>query len=159
MNLKKHIVFILLSLFLFSCNNSGHKDNVKRFRNIFVYENTMPVIKYNIDEKGINFIVDTGSDVSIIDDDYYLKHMNSFGFIKNSTSDINTVSGTVTKGVIIANALLNDSINVTFYITDIENVKKEGFIKTGKQVDGILGCDFLYQNKAIIDFDKKELRN
>lgn len=159
MNLKKHIVFILLSLFLFSCNNSGHKDNVKRFRNIFVYENTMPVIKYNIDEKGVNFIVDTGSDVSIIDDDYYLSHMDFFNFIENSSSDINTISGTISKGVIVTNTLLNDSIPVTFYITDIDNVKREVFIKTGKQIDGILGCDFLYDNKAIIDFKRKELRN
>lgn len=159
MNLKKHIVFILLSLFLFSCNNSGNKGNVKRFRNIFVYENTMPVVKYNIGEKGTNFIVDTGSDVSIIDDDYYLNHMDFFNFIENSSSDINTISGTISKGVIVTNTLLNDSIPVTFYITDIDNVKREVFIKTGKQIDGILGCDFLYDNKAIIDFKRKELRN
>jgi len=124
-----------------------------------VYENTMPVIKYNIDEKGVNFIVDTGSDVSIIDDDYYLSHMDFFNFIENSSSDINTISGTISKGVIVTNTLLNDSIPVTFYITDIDNVKREVFIKTGKQIDGILGCDFLYDNKAIIDFKRKELRN
>lgn len=155
--MKKYIILSLLLLLFLSCG--GDKGDVKKFKSLFVYYNAMPVVEYNIDNKVTNFIVDTGSDVSIIDDNYYLSHMNSFDFIKNSTSDINTVSGTVTKGVIITDALLNDSINVTFYITDIENVKKEVFIKTGKQIDGILGCDFLYDNKAIIDFKRKELRN
>lgn len=159
MDLKNYIVFILLSLFIFSCNNKGSNSNIKKFKNMFVYDEAMPVVNYDIGQHNTNFIVDTGSDISIIDDDYYIKYMNSFNFIDNSSSDINTVSGTVSKGVIITSTLLNDSIPITFYITNIDNVRKEVFIRTGRQIDGILGCDFLYNNKAIIDFNKKELRN
>ena len=158
MYLKKWIVFLLLPLLLFSCNK-GSNSNIKKFKNMFFYDEAMPVVNYNMGRNDVNFIVDTGSDISIIDDDYYLNYMNSFNFIENSSSDINTVSGTVSKGVIITSTLLNDSIPITFYITDIDNVRKEVFIRTGRQIDGILGCDFLYNNKAIIDFNKKELRN
>ena len=158
MYLKKYIMFLLLPLLLSSCSKDNN-NNIKKFKNMFVYDEAMPVVNYDIGQHNTNFIVDTGSDISIIDDDYYIKYMNSFNFIDNSSSDINTVSGTVSKGVIITSTLLNDSIPITFYITNIDNVRKEVFIRTGRQIDGILGCDFLYNNKAIIDFNKKELRN
>lgn len=158
MYLKKYIMFLLLPLLLSSCSKDNN-SSIKKFKNMFVYDEAMPVVNYDIEQNNTNFIVDTGSDISIIDDDYYIKHMNSFNFIENSSSDINTVSGTVSKGVIITSTLLNDSIPITFYITNIDNVRKEVFVRTGRQIDGILGCDFLYNNKAIIDFNKKELRN
>lgn len=158
MYLKKYIMFLLLPLLLSSCSKDNN-SSIKKFKNMFVYDEAMPVVNYDIGQNNTNFIVDTGSDISIIDDDYYIKHMNSFNFIENSLSDINTVSGTVSKGVIITSTLLNDSIPITFYITNIDNVRKEVFVRTGRQIDGILGCDFLYNNKAIIDFNKKELRN
>lgn len=158
MYLKKYIMFLLLPLLLSSCSKDNN-SSIKKFKNMFVYDEAMPVVNYDIGQNNTNFIVDTGSDISIIDDDYYIKHMNSFNFIENSSSDINTVSGTVSKGVIITSTLLNDSIPITFYITNIDNVRKEVFVRTGRQIDGILGCDFLYNNKVIIDFNKKELRN
>lgn len=158
MVMKNYIIFLLFPLFLLSCENSGN-GKVKKFKNMFIYDETMPVVNYNIGRNSANFIIDTGSDISIIDDDYYIKNMNYFNFIEHSVSSINTVSGTVSQGVIVTNALLNDSIRTIFYVTDIDNVKKDVFIKTGRQVDGILGCDFLYENKALIDFNKKELRN
>lgn len=158
MRIKNYILFLLSILFLFSCGNNN-VNNVKKFKNFFIYDEEMPVVNYKIGKHNINFIVDTGSDVSIIDDDYYLNNMKLFNFVENNSTDINTISGTVSSGVIIASTALNDSIDVTFYITDIDNIRKEVFVKTGRQIQGILGCDFLYQNKAIIDFNKKELRN
>ena len=76
MYLKKWFVFLLLPLLLFSCNK-GSNSNIKKFKNMFVYDEAMPVVNYNIGRNDINFIVDTGSDISIIDDDYYLNYMNS----------------------------------------------------------------------------------
>ena len=69
MYLKKWFVFLLLPLLLFSCNKSNN-SNIKKFKNMFVYDEAMPVVNYNIGRNDINFIVDTGSDISIIDDDY-----------------------------------------------------------------------------------------
>lgn len=158
MGIKNYILSLLSVLLLFSCEN-GNVNNTKKFKNLFIYDEEMPVVNYKIGKHNTNFIIDTGSDVSIIDDDYYLNNMKQFNFVVNNSTDINTINGTVSSGVIIASTALNDSIDVTFYITDIDNVRKEVFVKTGRQIQGILGCDFLYQNKAIIDFNKKELRN
>ena len=85
--------------------------------------------------------------------------MDKFTFVENSHKEITTINGTVTSGVIMASALLNDSIPILFYITDIDEIQKNVFIKSGINIQGIIGCDFLYNNEAVINFKDKEFKN
>ncbi len=158
MNLTKTYILFLFFLSLFSCD--GKNDgNIKKFENMFNYNDAMPVVKLNVGSKKANFIIDTGSQISIIDDDFYLANMNNFNYVENCRKDIMTVGGTVSSGLIIASTFLNDSIPVFFYITDINSIQKNVFTNTGCNVQGIIGCDFLYENKVIIDFKEKKIKN
>lgn len=158
MKLTKLCLLILSLLSLFSCNGKND-SNIKKFENMFNYNDAMPVVKLNLGTKKTNFIIDTGSQISIIDDDFYLANMNNFNYVENCRKEIMTVGGTVSSGLIIASTYLNDSIPVFFYVTDIDEIQKNVFTNTGCNVQGIIGCDFLYENKVIIDFKEKKIKN
>lgn len=157
--MKHTILYLILSLTLFiGCVSKENKGQKEFCTSIIDNENT-PIVKFKNKGSEVRLIIDTGSEISIIDDDYYCKHLQYFDYVSNAEYDINTLSGKVSSGVIIANTMLDDSLYTKFYITDIDNIKKEVFINTGRNIDGILGCDFLYKNKSIIDFKHKVLSN
>ena len=156
--MKNTIIYIIISLLIIGCN-SKQSQNQKEFSTSLIDSKNTPIVKFKNNKSELKFIIDTGSEISIIDDDYYLNHLQYFNYVSNTECDINTLSGTVSSGVIIATTVLDDSLLSQFYITDIDNIKKEVFINTGKNIDGILGCDFLYRNKSIIDFKHKVLSN
>jgi hypothetical protein len=156
--MKNTILYIIILLLLIGCN-SKQSQNQKEFSTSLIDSKNTPIVKFKNNKSELKFIIDTGSEISIIDDDYYLNHLQYFNYVSNTECDINTLSGTVSSGVIIATTVLDDSLLSQFYITDIDNIKKEVFINTGKNIDGILGCDFLYRNKSIIDFKHKVLSN
>lgn len=157
-NIKKIVFFITLIFLLIDCNNKLPQD-VKKFSTSLIDSGYIPIVKFAIDKNEINFIIDTGSEISIIDDDYYYSHLSNFDNISNIAFSLNTLSGTISSNAIVAATTLDDSLFVQFYITDIDNVKREIFINTGKNIDGIIGCDFLYDKKSIIDFRHKTLSN
>jgi hypothetical protein len=156
--MKNTILYIIILLLLIGCN-SKQSQNQKEFSTSLIDSKNTPIVKFKNNKSELKFIIDTGSEISIIDDDYYLNHLQYFNYVSNTECDINTLSGTVSSGVIIATTVLDDNLLSQFYITDIDNIKKEVFINTGKNIDGILGCDFLYRNKSIIDFKHKVLSN
>lgn len=157
--MRQNIIYIILSLFLFIGCNSNTSKSQKEFSVSLLDNDNTPIVKFKNKHSEIKFIIDTGSEISIIDDGYYCEHLRDFDYVTNSECDINTLSGTVSSGVIIATTVLDDSLYTKFYITDIDNIKKEVFINTGRNIDGILGCDFLYKNKSVIDFKHKTLSN
>ena len=152
--MKIKILHIIISLFLFGCNNKQF-ENEKNFYTSIIDNKNIPIVKFSNKNNSIKFIIDTGSELSIIDDDYYCKHLRHFKYITNTECNINTLNSTISSNVIVAETIINDSLCVQFYITNIDNVKKEIFINTGIYIDGIIGCDFLYKNKSVIDFDNK----
>ena len=156
MKVKNYIVYIICALILISCTNY-HGDY--KFKRSLIHNETSPVVSFKLGNKNANLIIDTGSEISIIDDNFYLSNMNKFTFIENSHKEITTINGTVTSGVIMASALLNDSIPILFYITDIDEIQKNVFIKSVINIQGIIGCDFLYNNEAVINFKDKEFKN
>lgn len=157
--MKHTILYTIISLFLLIGCNSKTPQSQKEFSTSLIDNENTPIVKFKNKNSEVKFIIDTGSEISIIDDDYYCKHLQYFEYVTNTDCDINTLSGTVSSGVIIATTVLDDSLYTKFYITDIDNIKKEIFISTGKNIDGILGCDFLYRNKSVIDFKHKVLSN
>ena len=152
----RYIILIFVFL-LISCENKNNEINEFK-TSIFNIENNIPVIPVKLNNKKVNLIIDTGSELSIIDEKYYKKN-NDFNVIDSTTININTLNGEQINKVYIINGIVNDSINIKLYTMDISNVINDMFIKQQIFIDGIIGVDFLYENNLIIDFKNKTLSN
>lgn len=152
----RYIILIFVFL-LISCENKNNEINEFK-TSIFNIENNIPVITVKLNNKKVNLIIDTGSELSIIDEKYYKKN-NDFNVIDSTTININTLNGEQINKVYIINGIVNDSINIKLYTMDISNVINDMFIKQQIFIDGIIGVDFLYENNLIIDFKNKTLSN
>lgn len=152
----RYIILIFVFL-LISCENKNNEINEFK-TSIFNIENNIPVITVKLNNKKVNLIIDTGSELSIIDEKYYKKN-NDFNVIDSTMININTLNGEQINKVYIINGIVNDSINIKLYTMDISNVINDMFIKQQIFIDGIIGVDFLYENNLIIDFKNKTLSN
>ena len=152
----RYIILIFVFL-LISCENKNNEINEFK-TSIFNIENNIPAITVKLNNKKVNLIIDTGSELSIIDEKYYKKN-NDFNVIDSTTININTLNGEQINKVYIINGIANDSINIKLYTMDISNVINDMFIKQQIFIDGIIGVDFLYENNLIIDFKNKTLSN
>lgn len=152
----RYIILIFVFL-LISCENKNNEINEFK-TSIFNTKNNIPVITVKLNNKKVNLIIDTGSELSIIDEKYYKKN-NDFNVIDSTMININTLNGEQINKVYIINGIVNDSINIKLYTMDISNVINDMFIKQQIFIDGIIGVDFLYENNLIIDFKNKTLSN
>lgn len=152
----RYIILIFVFL-LISCENKNNEINEFK-TSIFNIENNIPIITVKLNNKKVNLIIDTGSELSIIDEKYYKKN-NDFNVIDSTMININTLNGEQINKVYIINGIVNDSINIKLYTMDISNVINDMFIKQQIFIDGIIGVDFLYENNLIIDFKNKTLSN
>ena len=140
-----------------SCNNKN--TEIYEFKTpIFCAENNIPIITIKLNGKKTNLIIDTGSEISIINKKYFEKN-NNFNITDSTTISINTLNGEQLNKVYILNGVINDSINIKLYTMDISDIIDDMFIKQQVFIDGIIGVDFLYENNLIIDFKNKTLSN
>lgn len=98
------------------------------------------------------FIVDTGSDNTIIAKDFYTQHPDQFGIINKDITTVNTLNTIQTDSVYIATTSIGPYY-YTVYVMDLYDFEQTMFGYTGKIINGIIGRDFLYQHNAKIDFD------
>jgi len=160
--MKKILIYILPLFLLFSCNNDNKKyDKIVYFKKSIILKNeTLPIVDFSINSTKVTFILDTGSELSFIDDDIYKNKEICYTKLKTKELTINTINGTNnSKQALLVETILDDSIQTYLYVTDIDNVIEQIFINNGIVIQGILGCDFLYRHKAIIDFENKALMN
>lgn len=150
---------IIICLVLSSCGRKGQE--IHDFKtSVFVRENVIPIV--GVDFGGgmeTKMIIDTGSDISMIDRSYYERNRNLFSINDSSTLRIRTANGEYNEITYSVNALVNDSIPVTLYVMDMENMVNTIFIRQQVFIDGLLGVDFLYGNKLVLDFSNKTLSN
>lgn len=162
MILKKIIMFLIASVVMVSCGCEGRNNSeLTHFKTaLLCCSETVPVVDFKINGKSANFIVDTGSEISILDDEVYADAKEDYVVIDTIRININTVNGNSENVEMLeAKCYLNDSIPATFFITDIDNIIEQTFVNNGIMVNGILGCDFLYGNDIIIDFKNKTVSN
>lgn len=113
----------------------------------------LPIITMYIEDKKINFLLDTGSTNSIIDKSClkFLKHEKSA-----KSNNVSGMEGNVVKAnnVILTLNYNNSSFSSSFMEVDMskafDRLKKE----TGVTLNGILGVDFFNKYKYVIDFNK-----
>ena len=115
----------------------------------------IPVVKFNVNGVTACFIVDTGSNGSILDYKWYKENAELFTFKKDTYIDYVGVSGVSTIRTVYVDGLVN-GIHVNFTTSDLSVI-----IKTLKDhnlnVVGILGSVYLEKNNYIIDYNTKSI--
>ena len=151
-------IIVLLTLLIFSSCERNRNERAMQFKqSLFLKEKTIPVITFKLDNNKINLILDTGSELNILNEDYYKSHSEHFILIDSVNNSINTVNGVVLQKTYIVETTLNDSINVRFNVMDITNMIDNIFYNQQIISDGLLGIDFFYDNNVVIDFKNKQL--
>lgn len=151
-------IIVLLFLLIFSsCDRNRNEQTIQFNQSLFLKEKTIPVITFKLNNDKINLILDTGSELNILNEDYYKSHSEKFILIDSVNNPINTVNGTILQKTYIVETALNDSINVRFNVMDITNMIDNIFYSQQMMTDGLLGIDFFYDNNVVIDFKNKKL--
>ena len=115
----------------------------------------IPVVKFNVNGVMACFIVDTGSNGSILDYKWYKENSELFTFKKDTYIDYVGVSGVSTIRTVYVDGLVN-GINVSFTTSDLSAIIKT--LKNHKlNVVGILGSVYLEKNNYIIDYNTKSI--
>lgn len=144
------IKLIVLLIILSSCSN-----NIK-FENNKDYRVKIPIVKKEILGKDYLFIVDSGASMSIIDSTFYSNNSHLFKF-KEEVDLIFT--GISTKRELTSSLILvriNNKITL-FVASDISSMRNS-FSEYDYNIIGILGSDYLNNNRLIIDYNNKTLR-
>lgn len=120
------------------------------FKDNFFYN--VPIIKVKTDFGELNFIIDSGSTMSIIDLEKLPQDIKSNLYFDSKPKGI---GGTVSVSSILTLGLKinNRNLITTFRAIDLEI---RNYLK-GITINGILGSDFLKENKATLDYSKLEL--
>lgn len=131
-------------------NNKPQKKNAIKLK--FFSENGAPfvVLKTNLNDKPLKFLIDTGAAVSLISDDVISPNNEKL----NNTINIYGIMGkevsVKTKGVVTSVFILDEK----FLSTNIHVIDKKHL----GLADGYLGYDFLEQHKIIIDIKEMCLK-
>lgn len=162
--IKFFIIFmiVLLTGISISCNKNKENDNSET---TFYFENTntssvyIPIIKININGIESNFIIDTGANMSLIDEKFYQEHQNTFQFLNEIDMTLNGVSGGKDYKAHYILGEIGDNIKIKhhFLTSDLTSVVNNIKSSMGITVVGILGADYLdrygftvdYMNRAI----------
>ena len=149
-------VFVLLTLLIFSSCDKNREERSMQFNSsLFLKEKTIPIITFKLDNDKINLILDTGSELNILNESYYKSHSDNFILVDSVNNHINTVNGMILQKTYIVETTLNDSINIRFNVMDITNMIDNIFYNQQIISDGLLGIDFFYDNNVVIDFKIK----
>lgn len=132
-----------------------------KFRTNVFFGGNIPIVTFDIEGTKMNFIIDTGSEISYIDSNTYSKRTHSFAMVDSIDGNIVTLNGERVRNgrMYVVGATLNDTLYNEFAIINMEDVITNTFIRTGFMVNGIIGCDMLYDNEMIVDFRNKTLSN
>lgn len=118
------------------------------------------IIKGDLNGKKAFFLVDTGSDLSIINsahlDRFKLKEQEIYGGSREAIG-FNGETAAVKK-VANANLLIGETLNhSSFYSLDLSKLCKSIEAKTHVTISGIIGADLLKKYNCVIDYQLRQI--
>ena len=153
------VIISIIILYLTRYNNESVNDNTFPFKETIILKNRTPIVQFKLsNNEKVNMLLDTGSEITIIDDDIYDKDTIIYKTLKETNLNIGGINGNDNINVKIVETCINDSILSIIYVFDIDDMIDRVFIKNGIIIDGVIGCDFLYKNHMMIDFENKVLK-
>jgi hypothetical protein len=142
----KALILILFLIISVDCNSKTYKL-IRHKDHLF--------IELTINDKPCLFIIDTGSSYSILD----ISKSNEFAFkfIEFGQEKYTGIGGSSQMYVVYD---LKTSVNIDFMGVNIENLTTylEKQFDTNLKVCGIIGADFMMQNKVVINFKNNTIR-
>ena len=151
------IYLLIMSLFLLSCN-SKNKNELSFETFIFNRNKTIPIVSFDSKkDKQLKLIIDTGSEINIINKNYYDDNQCDFVICDSINNIIKTVNGEINNSTYIVSTTLNDSININFYVLEMSDIINNLYLNQQVMTHGLLGIDFMYENNITIDFKNKEI--
>jgi hypothetical protein len=138
----RFIGLLAFFLFFFACDSF----NIKQFS----FGNGLPIVEIIVDNKDTaHFLIDTGSDICVIDSSFYFD--KGYSHIALDTISVTGGSGYALKNKVLYFGLdfsynKNNYKNNIFYIADLKKIIQD--------IDGIIGGNFLQNKVLLIDYEK-----
>lgn len=149
----KYFWIMLIGLFMFSCTPEKKTDFVHFSNN---YECNIPLVSTYIDSVEVEFIIDTGAAISLIDSDWYSNNRDECTFVHKAELELHGIGGDVSEKTVDVVRMNLPIGYVTLVESDLSSVKDK-LKSDGYNVIGIIGSDFLKTRNYIIDFEKRML--
>lgn len=161
--MRKHDFFIsILVMFVFSFilfNACQNKKKVENTDSIFYFENSKydlhtPLIQMKLNGKVQFWIVDTGANMSLLDEKFYSEHQDDVTFLRSVDMNLHGVSGstTYTSSYVLGYLGKDGYFAQQFLTSDLTSVRRSVKSSTGYDVAGILGADYLERYAFTVDF-------
>lgn len=161
--MKKILVklfFVLSVMCVISCTEK--KNNTDFLYHFEQTENSgvnIPIVEIPVNNEGKYFIIDTGANMSLIDEEYYEKNEDDFQYIKTIDMTIQGISGgkDVTSAYIMAE--LGDSIKIKhqFMTSNLKGVISNIKNSCGREIIGLIGADYLIRYDFSVDFKNRAI--
>lgn len=158
----RHFFYLVVTLFLIfgtSCEDKKTNDKVYYFENRSTSDVHTPIIRLNLNGVEKYWIIDTGANMSLIDNDFYENNKTCFDYITSLDMTLNGVSGSKNYNAHYISAELGDSVVIMhqFLTSDLSSVRKN--IKNRLNIDivGIIGSDYLDKYSYTVDFYNRTL--
>lgn len=136
-------IILLILLTLLSCNN----DSIP-----FSTEIGMPILDVNINGKDAKLLLDTGASISIIDSSAVSEY--DFNIYDKTNLNVSGIGGTI-KLYYTDNTYTMSGVHTLDIDFKASNLTE---LRRNLGVVGVLGSDYLKENKLIIDFTNNTLR-
>ena len=122
-------------------------------------KNNIPYVEVKHNNIKFNFIVDSGCTISCIDENVLdlLVHTNT-GENSEGILFANGESSDAIQLVKLSFVINNKEFTETFNAVDFHDMTKQVKDNFGIVVRGLLGSEFLYNNKLILDFDESTIK-
>lgn len=120
-----------------------------------------PIVKAQLNGKPAYFLLDTGSDINILNNRGAKKY--SFAVSKKSPSDgfkLATINGFDRNILLVYDIKMEmqgRNIPCTFYSIDINSIVRSVQVKTGITIAGIIGSNTMKTFTFIIDYEKEQI--
>jgi predicted aspartyl protease len=150
------VLIVLLAAFVVN----AFEDYSKRKNRLSIKESIdlvgLPIITFNQGDKKYNFILDTGSNISVINS-HILKDLE-YSEVEG-TSTVYGHNGEIipTYDVEIPLTYKENTYRTTFRVLDLNEAIENTKAESGVRFDGLLGSLFMQQYGYTIDFDKLEV--
>ena len=115
----------------------------------------IPIIILDVNGEKAGFMVDTGSNGSILDYKWYKEHENLFTLRKKSYIDYLGISGVSRIKTVYLDGIV-DGASISFTTSDLSAIRKS-LEKHGLSIVGILGSVYLEENNYVIDYKTQSI--
>ena len=119
-----------------------------------------PIIQAEINGKKGYFLVDTGSDISIINSTQLKRYRLQQTKIYDTRKKVIGFNGNTSQIMKVKNANMVFTGNFdhqNFYSINLDNLANSMEVKTALRIDGIIGADVLLKYNCIIDYNNRNI--